>query len=380
MPRPSIASRFVPGPTEFDSFSQVENAARRRLPATLFEDLMGGVGRSVTARANVAAFDEVTFRTRSGVAWPQRDLATTVLGTPVTMPVLLGPVGGLRMTNPEGGVGAARAAARAGTVSVLSMSAGHGPQDVAAASTGPCWQQLYLSRGRERAERLIAEASECGFQALVVTVDCPVSPKKPVHLSISWRSAVTFGPELVRRPHWTAAFLRDGASLAAANDALGPRTNETAVWADLQWIKQVWAGPLVVKGVTTADDARRAVDGGADAVVVSNHGGLTLDGAPATISVLPAIVAAVGSTAEVYLDGGIRQGTDVLKAMAMGARAVLLGRAYAAALAAGGEAGVTALLAMFRHQLDTGLAMLGCPSITALDASYVTVPPHWQAA
>jgi isopentenyl diphosphate isomerase/L-lactate dehydrogenase-like FMN-dependent dehydrogenase len=363
---------------QFDSFAQLQRLARRRLPPHLFHDMMGGVGRGVTARRNTEVFDEVSFQPRAAVGFAGRDLRTTVLGRELSLPVILAPVGGLRMVHPGGAVAAARAARGAGTLAGVSMMAGHRVTDLGTAAEG-CWQQLYLHRGRERAEQIIAEATARGCSALVVTVDCPVSPKRPLNLRVSVDTALRFGPELVRRPVWTLGFLRDGAKLAAANEALGPRVDRAVLWSDLRWIRQAWRGPLIVKGVVRPDDARLAVAEGAAAVVVSNHGGLTVDGAPPTLAALPGVVAAVGGAAEVLLDGGVRQGADVLKAVALGARAVLIGRPYIAGLAVGGGAGVAAVIEMFRFQTDAALAMIGCPSIAALDRGYVAAPERWAA-
>jgi isopentenyl diphosphate isomerase/L-lactate dehydrogenase-like FMN-dependent dehydrogenase len=368
----------IPRGGRFGSYEELEALTRRRLPKALFHDMMHGAGRGVTARRNCIAFDEVEFVPRAAVGWPSRDLTTTVLGTKVSMPVLLSPVGALRLVHPHGAVGAARAARDAGVICAVSMYAGHTPEDVGqAVPDGLRWQQLYLSRGRPRAEQVIAQAAAHGFRALVVTVDTPVSPKRSASISISLRSALEYGPDLVRRPRWLARFLRDGMRLAAANEALGPRVNETALWSDMAWIKERWDGPLVVKGVVTAEDARRAVGAGADAIVVSNHGGMSVDGAPATLTCLQDVIVGADGQAEILLDGGIRQGADVVKAVAMGARAVMIGRPGLAGLGVAGQAGVAAVLEMFRDQVDIVLAMIGCPSVTALDTSFVRIPAAW---
>ena len=211
-----------------------------------------------------------------------------------------------------------------------------------------------------------------------MTVDSPAMLKKHPELAVSLRCAVEFGPELVRRPRWLAGFVRDGMQLEAAQAALGPRIAGAPVGDDLEWIKELWGGPLIVKGVVTADDARKAVDLGASAVVVSNHGGLVLDGSPSSLSVLPSIVAAIGDNAEILVDGGIRRGSDVVKAVAMGARAALIGRSYLAGLAAGGEAGVRTVLDNYRRELDALLAMVGSQDIEHLDSSYVKYPEAWE--
>jgi isopentenyl diphosphate isomerase/L-lactate dehydrogenase-like FMN-dependent dehydrogenase len=367
----------LPPRKQFKSWEEARALARRRLPGPLFENMMFGVGRGVTSRWNTEAYDQIAFRPRAAMSFDQRQLRTTVLGTEISMPLFLDPVGAIRLVHPDGACAAARAAHSADTLCAVSMVAGHGVAEVAQASSGPLWQQLYLTRGREAAEQVIQEAADCGYKALVITVDCPVPPKPPVPITVSLASALRFAPDIATHPGWATGFFLDGLQLGAANEAMAPRTR-AAVWSDLEWIRPAWRGPLVVKGVVTADDARRAVDGGADCVVISNHGGLALDGAPATLPALPGVVEAVGSQAEVLIDGGIRQGSDVIKALALGARAVMIGRPYVAGLAIGGEAGVRQTLEMFRHQIDTALAMVGCDDVHALDPSYVTVPRHWN--
>jgi isopentenyl diphosphate isomerase/L-lactate dehydrogenase-like FMN-dependent dehydrogenase len=366
----------LPARKQFSSWEELYELARKALPRPLFTNMMYGVGRGVTSRWNTEAYDEVAFRPRAATCFDSRSLSTTVLGTEISMPVMLDPIGAIRMVHPDGACAAARAAHDAGTISVLSMMAGHSTSEVAQSSPGLLWQQLYLTKGRPYAEAVISEAARHGYKAMAVTVDCPASPKAPIGLDISLQSAVRFGPQLAAHPGWTARFVRDGLKLGAAREAVGPR-QRAAVWDDLTWIRQQWEGPLVVKGVVTSDDARRAVDAGADGLIVSNHGGLALDGAPATLRCLPRVVEAAGG-AEVLIDGGIRQGSDVIKALALGARAVLVGRPWIAGLAVGGQSGARMVLEMFRRQVDIALAMVGCQDVQELDLSYVTVPAHWD--
>lgn len=367
----------------FENYDQALRIARRRVPRSIFTEVAGGPDRSVTARGNVAAFDEVMFRPRAAVATVGRDLSTTVLGTPVSMPLLVAPVGGLRIMHPDGALAACRAGGGARTITAVSMSGGHSVEEVARAADGPLWQQIYMSRGRERAETVIAQAREQGYSALVVTVDSAVPGKRRPALRINLRNAVEFAPELVVRPGWTWRFVRDGLQLRAINDAVGTppvpdaKPKMIAEWKDFGWIREAWNGPLVVKGILTPEDARRAVDVGADAVVVSNHGGLTLDGALPALRALPGVLKAIGDSAEVLLDGGVRQGTDVVKAVAMGARAVLIGRPYIMGLAIAGEAGVRHVLENFRYEIDRTLGLLGTQSLKDLDSSLVNVPASW---
>ncbi|MFT4288597.1 alpha-hydroxy acid oxidase [Nocardioides sp.] len=363
---------------DFESYPELFERAKKTLPPVLFEDMTRGFGRGLTARRNETAYDEIELLPRVAVGWDSRDLTTTVLGAEVSMPVLAAPVGGLRLVHPEGAPGVAAAAGEARTIAGLSMMAGHTLDDVADRATGPMWQQVFLSWGRELVGNLVSGAKRRGFHAIVATVDCPIWPKKPVGLKVSVSSAIQYGPDLLRRPRWAAGFFRDGAAMAAVNAAMGPRSKQATVWSDMAWLKEIWDGPLVIKGILTPADARRAVEAGADAIVVSNHGGMALDGTPATLSVLPQIVKEVGGEVEVLLDGGIRQGVDVVRALALGARAVLVGRPVMLGLAVGGSAGVSVVLEQLRHQLDVALAMVGAPSAAAVDGSFVRVPASWS--
>jgi isopentenyl diphosphate isomerase/L-lactate dehydrogenase-like FMN-dependent dehydrogenase len=364
-------------PDRFESYESVQRLARKRLPRSLFSELANGAGRGITQRENMRAFDEITFRPRAAVFNDARDLRATVLGTPVSMPVLVDPIGGLRLFHPSGGPGVARAAEAAGTICAVSMAVGHSVSEMRAASRGPLWQQLYMIQGREAAERIMDEAQRAGYVALVVTVDTAIRTRRQSAMRINVQNILEFAPELLVRPRWTLGFLRDGMQLAVPNSVLAPSNatpRYTATWEDFAWIRQQWRGPLVVKGIVSADDARRSVDIGAQAIVVSNHGGITFDGSPATLRKLPEVLKAVPGNIEVFLDSGVRQGTDVVKAIALGARAVLIGRPYAMALAADGERGVRYVLEQFRYETDRTLGLLGCPSIAQLDRSYIETP------
>ncbi len=380
-------------PPRIVNIEDLRRAAKRRLPRAVFDYIDGGADGEVTLRANCRAFEEVVFRPRSAVATPVVDLRTTVLGTEIAFPLILAPVGSSRMFFPRGEERAAAAAGAAGTIYILSTLSGCRLEDVAAASRGTVWYQLYLLGGREAASAAIARAKAAGFRALVVTIDTPVAGLRERDLRNSARQLTS--PNLMERwphlgqflarPRWLAAFLRDGGTMSFPNVVLpgqgpmpyadvGAALEASAVsWADLAWIRDLWRGPLVIKGVHTADDARRAVDGGAAAVVVSNHGGRQLDGVAATLRVLPEVVAAVGGRTEVLLDGGIRRGGDIAKAVSLGARAVLAGRAYAYGLGAAGGDGVTRAIEILRSDLVRTLKLLGCASVSALDRSFVDV-------
>jgi L-lactate dehydrogenase (cytochrome) len=359
----------------------------------VFDYLDGGAEGEYTLRENCRAFEDVTFRPRHAVSVPTCDLRTRVLGFDLAFPVLLAPVGYSRLMHPEGEVAAARCAGAAGTAYILSTISGHRMEDVKAASNGPVFYQLYLMGGRGAAEGGIARARAAGFSALVVTIDTPVAGMRERDsrngmkelMSGSILSKVPFLPQVLSRPGWLLRFLRDGGVPHLPNVVIpgqGPMpmvdvgaalASSTVTWQDLRWIREAWAGPLVIKGVLTGEDARRAIDEGASAIVVSNHGGRQLDCVPASLQVLPEIVEAVNGRIEVLMDGGVRRGTDVIKAICLGAKAVLVGRAYAYGLAAGGPAGVRRAIEILRTEMERTLKLLGCPSISALDRSYVTV-------
>jgi L-lactate dehydrogenase (cytochrome) len=366
--------------------------ARRRLPRVVFDYIDGGAEAEVTLRENCRVFEDVTLRPRSAVAVPTVDLQTTVLGLPLALPFLLAPVGSTRMFWPRGEEVAARAAGVARTVYTLSTLSGTRLEDVKAASSGPCWYQLYLCGGREVAMAAIARAKAAGYSALVVTIDTPVSGMRERDLRDGTKELLTRRPwtmapfvgQFLARPRWLRGFLADGGLMEFPNVMLpdgpmryadvGVALEASAVsWDDLTWIREAWRGPIVIKGVHTADDARRAVAAGASALVVSNHGGRQLDGVAPTLRALPEVIDAVGGQIEVLLDGGIRRGSDIVKAMALGARAVLIGRAYAYGLGAGGGAGVTRAIDILHADLVRTMKLLGCGSLSELDRSYVEV-------
>ncbi|HKC71613.1 MAG TPA: alpha-hydroxy acid oxidase [Terriglobales bacterium] len=376
----------------------LRRVAQRRVPRVVFDYLDGGADGEVTLRENCRAFEQVTFRPRHAVAVPACDLRTRVLNLDLALPFLLAPVGYSRVMHRDGECGAARVAGKAGTGYILSTLSGHRLEDVKAASTGPVCYQLYLLGGREAAKEAVARARAAGCAALVVTIDTAVAGlrERDVRngmvelLGGSIFSKLPYIPQVLTRPRWLLDFLLDGGVPPMANVILpdgkplplidvGAALAAAAVtWEDLRWLRQAWPGPIVVKGVLTAEDARRAVDEGAAAVVVSNHGGRQLDCVSPTLRALPEVVAAVGNKTEVLMDGGIRRGSDIVKAICLGARAVLIGRGYAYGLAAAGEAGVTRAIQILIADVERTLRLLGCASIRELDRSYVEVPPEWM--
>jgi len=367
--------------------------AKKRLPAVVFAYIDGGAEDEVTLRENCAAFGDIAFRPRQCVAVPSCDLRTTVLGTTFDLPFLLAPVGFCRMFYPKGELHAARAANEAGTAYILSTFSGTRLEEVREGTSGPLWFQLYVPGDREIAEATMARAKAAGYTTLVVTIDTPVSGMRerdfrhgvrPLLQGDFWGS-LPYAWQFVTRPRWVLDYLADGRPRVFPNVELpgkgampcgdvGILLESTIVtWEDFRWMRAAWQGPFVVKGVHTGDDALRAMDAGADAVVVSNHGGRQLDGVAASLRALPEVLDAVNGRIEVLMDGGIRRGADIVKAICLGAKAVLVGRAYAWALGAAGGPGVARAIAILRADVIRTMRLLGCPSIGELDRSYIEV-------
>ena len=387
-------------PPRVINIEDLRRAAKRRLPRVVFDYIDGGAESELTLRANCRAFEDVTFRPRCAVATSMCDLRTTVLGKSLSMPLVLAPVGSSRLFYPRGEEVAAGAAGTAGIAYTLSTLSGCALKDVAVASKGPLWYQLYLIGGRDCVLSAIERARAAGFSALVVTIDTPVAGLRERDLrngvkellSRKLGSMLPFVSQFLLKPRWLASFFADGGLMKFSNVVIpgkGPMLYadvatalEQAMvsWHDLGWIREAWKGPIVIKGVHTGEDARRAVDVGADALVVSNHGGRQLDGVAPTLRVLPEVLASVGDRIEVLLDGGIRRGSDIAKALCLGARAVLVGRAYAYGLGAAGGAGVARAIEILRTDLVRTLKLLGCSSLAELHRSFVDVPADWLAA
>ena len=372
----------------------VRALARRRLPRSVLDFIEGGAEEEVTIARNREAFRDLTFLPRVLTDVSHRSQATTLLGTPVTSPVVLAPVGLAALAHPSGEVAAARAAANKGLISTVSSSSAWSLEDVADSCEGPQWFQLYVWRDRELTRRIVERARAAGFRALCLTVDVQVSARRQRDIrngfTVPPRPRLRQAGDVVRHAGWfrrLAVSELAGHRLTMGNLASGElgiqgrlRTFDLAnalfdpsvSWRDLEWLKEIWGGPVVVKGVSTGTDARRSVDAGADAVWVSNHGGRQLDGLRGSAEVLPEVVAEVGGRAEVYLDGGVRRGSDVVKAVALGARACMIGRPWMYGLAAGGQAGIEVVLDLLRTEIDTTLALLGRPTLESLDAGAVS--------
>jgi len=371
--------------------------AQQRVPKPIFDYLDGGAEGEVTLRENVRAFETVTFRPRNAIAVPQVDLRTRVLGADLSFPAILAPVGYSRMMHAAGECAAARCAGSAGTAYILSTVSAYKLEDVKAASSGPVWYQLYLIGGRPAAEAALDRAKRAGFSALFVTIDTGTAGMRERDIrngtaelmSRNILKMLPYLPSILSRPRWLAAFLMDGGIHKLPNVVVpgqGPMAlinvaaalaESVVTWRDFKWLRETWPGPIVVKGVLTGEDARRSIDAGAAGIVVSNHGGRQLDGVSATLRALPEIVKAVNGHIEVMVDGGVRRGGDIAKAICLGARAVLIGRAYAYGLAAAGENGVSKALAILRADLERTMRLLGCSSIGELNRSYVDIPKDW---
>jgi 4-hydroxymandelate oxidase len=351
---------------------ELEDLARAKLPVAAFDYYASGSHDEVTLRANVAAFAKLALHYRVLVDVSARDTRTTVLGQPVSMPVLVAPTAFHKMAHADGEIGTARAAAAAGTVMILSSLSNTAVEEVVAASDaagGSVWFQLYVYKDRKATEAVVARAEAAGCKALVLTVDAPLLGTRerdvknrfclPEGLAV--KNMVPAGYGVLRQP--TA----DSGLAAYVAELLDPSLS----WKDLAWLRSITRLPVLVKGIVRADDARRAAEHGASGVVVSNHGGRQLDTSPATIDVLASVADAIGGRCEIFIDGGVRRGTDVVKAIALGARAVLIGRPVLWGLSTGGQRGVEHVLEIFRKEIDLAMALCGCASVSDMTKDLV---------
>ena len=376
--------------------------ARARLPDAVFDYLDGAADDEVTLQESTRAFRVVLFKPRFAVATPACDLGVTVLGQKLDLPFILAPIGYSRLMHPRGELAASRAAGNNGTAYILSTMSGHRLEDVKAQSSGPTFYQLYLAGGRGAAEAAIARAKAAGFKALFVTIDTPVAGNRERDVRNGMKALMgtnpfaklPYLPNILMHPRWLAGFVLDGMTRPFPNivlpgtgkgsgpleavDVAAALESAQVSWTDLKWIRDVWDGPIVIKGVMTADDARRSVDHGAQGIVVSTHAGRQLDGVAGSLRVLPGIVEAVGHQTEVLFDGGIRRGADVVRAMALGARACLLGRGYAYGMAAAGDAGVERAVEIFKADIVRTLKLLGCAKITDVNGQHVWHKPDFR--
>ena len=367
------------------NIEEARSRAKRRLPRVAFDFIDGGSDDEVTVRENRRAFERVQLRPRQLVNVQQRSQSLTVLGEQIDSPVILAPTGLARIAGGGGDLAGAIGAGRRNTIFTLSTMSTHSIEDVARAATGPLWFQLYLVRERQVNDELVARAAAAGYAGLVVTVDVPVISVRERDV----RNGLTVPPKLrprtafdmLRRPRWlrdqlppmTFANFRDTrlqSPRRAVRHAKWVRetlAHAGATLADLEQLRASWSGPLIVKGTVTAEDALAAVDAGADGIVVSNHGGRQLDGCVTSLEALPEVADAVGERAQLFLDGGVRRGTDVVKALALGAKACLIGRPWLWGAACGGADGVERVLELLHDEIDRALALVGRPSIADLD-------------
>jgi L-lactate dehydrogenase (cytochrome) len=372
------------------SVEDLRRIARRRLPGGVFDYIDGGAEDERTLAANQAAFASVTFRPRILRGIGTVDTTGTLLGRPLSYPLVLAPTGFTRIADPAGELAVARAAERAGLPYALSTLSTRSIEEVRAVSGGRLWFQLYAWRDKGLVKEMIDRAAAADYEALVLTADTPVLGRRERDVRRGFALPPAIGPATildgVRHPGWTVAFMRsepirfanvagrnvgDGASPVALSDYISAQFDQGLSWADVEWLRSVWKGPIVIKGVQTVDDARLAAEAGVDAIALSNHGGRQLDGAPASLSLVAPVADAVGDTIEIICDGGVRRGGDIVKAIAGGATAVMAGRAYLYALGAAGEPGVDRLLEWFRADMIRTMSLLGAEAVSDLDRSLV---------
>lgn len=377
------------------NIAELRELARRRVPGVVFDYVDGAAWDELTAERNQADLRRLAVLPHVLTAAADIDLSTTALGHPIGVPLLGAPTGMTGIVHHDGEVALARAVHAAGGLHVLSSVASRTIEEVAEQSPGPLWFQLYVSRDRGYVRELLDRARRAGYLALVITVDVQRAGAR----ERDRRNGFTLPPRITARslaqglvrPRWSADFVRrphflsEGARRARAGGSGAAQPSLTAIinsqfdpglgWDEISWLQEQWGGPIVLKGVLRAEDAQQAARLGVRAVIVSNHGGRQLDHAPSTISVLPAVVDAAGSDIEVYMDGGIRRGVDIVKALAVGARACLVGRALVYGLGAGGEAGAVRAMSLLVEELRLAMTLAGCRSVRELDRSWLMATP-----
>jgi heme/flavin dehydrogenase (mycofactocin system) len=377
----------------FETVAEAQRRAKKRLPKSVYGALVAGSEKGITVEDNIAAYGELGFAPHVAGAPADRNLATTVMGQSISFPVLISPTG-VQAVHPDGEVAVARAAAARGTAMGLSSFASKPVEEVVAANPQTLFQ-IYWVGSRDDIARRVERARAAGAVGLIATLDwsfshgrdwgSPVIPE-----TVNLKAMARFAPEALAHPRWLFSFARTGKwpDLTAPNMAERGQAAPTFFgaygqwmqtpppsWEDVAWLREQWGGAFMLKGVTRVDDARRAADAGVTAISVSNHGGNNLDGTPATIRTLQPIAQAVGDQVEVLLDGGIRRGSDVVKAVALGAKAVMIGRAYLWGLAANGQAGVENVLDLLRSGIESAMLGLGHASIHDLNSDDLVIPP-----
>lgn len=392
----------------FETVAEAQRRARRRLPKSVYYALVAGAEQGITLADNVAAFDELGFRPHIAGLPPQRDQKTTVMGQEIDLPVVISPTG-VQAVDPEGEVAVARAAHSStiqnplnpeqtvSTAMGLSSFASRSVEDVCAVHDRVFFQVYWAGSKEDILERAL-RARRAGAKGLIVTLDWTFATRRdwgspPIPEKVDVKAALQFAPEMITKPRYLLDWAKSGRipdlkapNMAPPGGGEAPTffgaygvwwTTPLPTWDDIAWLREKWGGPFMVKGIMHPDDARRAVDAGATAISVSNHGGNNLDGTPAAIRALPAIVDAVGDQVEVVMDGGIRRGGDVVKALALGARAVLIGRAYLWGMAAQGERGVTNVLSILYKGIDEALLGLGKKSVHELSRDDLIIPENF---
>lgn len=373
------------------SIEDLRAQARRRLPRGVFDYIDGAAEDEISLAANSDAYRRIRFRPRVLRDVREVDPTTTLLARPLTIPLVLAPTGFTRMADSAGELAVARAAARAGVPYTLSTLSTRSIEEVAAASTGPKWFQVYVWRDRGLVREMVERAATAGYEALVLTVDTAVLGRRGRDV----RNGFTMPPQLdlgtildgILHPAWTWDFVRaepirfanvvgrevgDGADPVSLADYINTQFDPGLSWRDVDWFRSIWHGPLVIKGIQTVEDAKLAADGGVAAIALSNHGGRQLDSAPAPLDLVPAVADAVGDRLEIICDGGLRRGSDIVKAIALGARACMAGRAYLYGLGAAGESGVDHVLRLLATDVRRTMALVGCRTIADLSRDYVT--------
>ena len=370
------------------SVADLRRIARRRLPGGVFDYIDGGAEDERTLATNEAAFAATTFRPRVLPGINEVDISSSVLGRQCSYPLVLAPTGFTRIADPEGELAVARAAERAGLPYALSTLSTRSIEEVRAVSAGRLWFQVYAWRDRGLVKEMIDRAAGAHFEAIVFTVDAPVLGRRERDVRRGFSLPPSLGPGTIidgaRHPAWTWKFVRsepirfanvvgrdvgDGASPVNLSDYINTQFDPALAWPDVEWLRSVWDGPIVLKGIQRVEDAVLAADAGVEASALSNHGGRQLDGAPATFSLVAPVADAVGGRIDVICDGGVRRGSDIVKALAAGATACMAGRAYLYALGAAGERGVDRVLSWFRDDMRRTMTLLGAPSVDALDRS-----------
>jgi isopentenyl diphosphate isomerase/L-lactate dehydrogenase-like FMN-dependent dehydrogenase len=372
------------------SIAELRLLARRTVPRAVFDYADGAAWDEVTAGRNRADFARLSLRPRVLVDVSTLDLATTLAGQRVALPLVGAPTGMTGLFHHRGEAAVAAALHAAGCISTLSTAATYTIEEVAGEAPGTMWFQIYMWRDRGLVQELLDRARAAGYRALVVTVDVPRAGPRERDVrngfSVPPRLTLASFVEGCRRPRWSSAFLLRprismvnaasriaGAGTVTMSRFINEQFDASRTWSELEWLRDAWGGPVYVKGILRDDDARTAVDLGATGVIVSNHGGRQLDTAPSSIRALPEVVEAVGADAEVILDGGVRRGTDIVKAIALGARACMIGRPLVYGLAAGGDAGAARAVAILAEELRVAMALAGCPTLDAIDESLVFV-------